>query len=105
MDCTFCLDCVKACPHDNVGILAIAPASDLVRDPLRSSLGRFSRRPDIAVLALVLVFSAFVSAAAMVAPVAAWRDRLTERYALVSPLPVTSLFFFIGLVLAPALPR
>jgi Polyferredoxin len=25
MDCTFCLDCIKACPHDNVGILAVAP--------------------------------------------------------------------------------
>ena len=22
MDCTFCLDCVHACPHDNVGILS-----------------------------------------------------------------------------------
>jgi cytochrome c oxidase assembly factor CtaG len=88
MDCTFCLDCVKACPHDNIGILALAPGSDLGRDPARSSLGRFSRRPDIAALALVVVFSAFVSAAAMVAPAAAWRDRL---------------FFLIALVLAPAL--
>ncbi len=25
LDCTFCLDCVHACPHDNVGILAVAP--------------------------------------------------------------------------------
>ena len=75
MDCTFCLDCVKACPHDNIGILALAPGRDLARDPIRSSLGRFSRRPDIAALALVVVFSAFVSAAAMVVPVAAWRDR------------------------------
>ena len=33
MDCTFCLDCVKACPHDNIGILAIAPGRDLVNDP------------------------------------------------------------------------
>ena len=103
MDCTFCLDCVKACPHDNIGILAIAPGRDLVNDPVRSSLGRFSRRPDIAALALVVVFSAFVSAAAMVAPVAAWRDRLTERYSMVSTLPFTSLFFLIALVLAPAL--
>jgi cytochrome c oxidase assembly factor CtaG len=75
MDCTFCLDCVKACPHDNVGILAIAPGRDIARDPIRSSLGRFSHRPDIAALALVVVFSAFASAGAMVVPVAAWRDR------------------------------
>jgi ferredoxin len=101
MDCTFCLDCVKACPHDNIGILAIAPGRDLVNDPARSSLGRFSRRPDIAALALVVVFSAFANAAAMVAPVAEWLDRL--RYSMVSTLPFTSLFFLIALVLAPAL--
>jgi cytochrome c oxidase assembly factor CtaG/polyferredoxin len=71
MDCTFCLDCVKACPHDNIGILAIAPGRDLLRDPARSSLGRFSRRPDIAALAIVLVSSAFLTAAAM-APVPSW---------------------------------
>jgi len=39
MDCTFCLDCVKACPHDNVGVLALAPAHNLMRDPPRSSVG------------------------------------------------------------------
>jgi ferredoxin len=103
MDCTFCLDCVKACPHDNIGILAIAPGRDLVNDPVRSSVGRFSRRLDMAALALVMVFSAFLSAAAMVVPVAAWRDRLTERYSMVSTLPFISLFLLIALVLAPAL--
>jgi cytochrome c oxidase assembly factor CtaG len=102
MDCTFCLDCVKACPHDNIGILPTAPGRDLVRDPARSSLGRFSHRPDIAALALVLAFSAFASAAAMVAPVAAWRDRLAERFSTGS-VPATSLFFLVALVLAPPL--
>jgi len=103
MDCTFCLDCIKACPHDNIGILPVAPGRDFVRDPIRSSLGRFSRRPDIAALALVLAFSAFASAAAMVAPVASWRDRLAERFAMGSALPLTSLLFLVALVLAPAL--
>lgn len=99
MDCTFCLDCVKACPSDNVGILVIAPGRDLVRDPARSSLGRLSRRPDIAALALVLVFSAFVSAGAMVSPVIEWRD----RFRIDSSLLVSLLFFLIALLLAPAL--
>ncbi len=30
MDCTFCLDCVHACPHDNIGILSRLPASELM---------------------------------------------------------------------------
>jgi ferredoxin len=68
LDCTFCLDCVKACPHDNVGLLPVVPASPLYRDPPRSSIGRFARRPDLAALALVLLAGAFAGAAAMVAP-------------------------------------
>jgi hypothetical protein len=68
LDCTFCLDCVHACPHDNVGLLAVAPGTDLVHDRRRSSIGRLSQRLDVATLALLLVVAAFVMAAAMVAP-------------------------------------
>jgi ferredoxin len=39
MDCTFCLDCVHACPHDNIGILSRLPASELMVDPIRSGIG------------------------------------------------------------------
>lgn len=69
MDCTFCLDCVKACPHDNVGLIAVVPGKDLTTDPARSSLGRYARRPDLAVLVLILTFGAFANAAGMVKPV------------------------------------
>jgi cytochrome c oxidase assembly factor CtaG/ferredoxin len=71
MDCTLCMDCVKACPHDNIGLFAVVPVRDLLRDPVRSSIGRFSSRVDIAVLTLVVVLAAFANAALMVAPVAA----------------------------------
>jgi ferredoxin len=103
LDCTFCLDCVRACPHDNIGLQAVAPGSDLIRDPARSSLGQFSRRTDIAALALVLVFAAFASAAAMADPVSRWLDRLISRSGLVSPLPVITAFFLLTLVLVPTL--
>jgi cytochrome c oxidase assembly factor CtaG/polyferredoxin len=66
MDCTLCMDCVKACPHDNIGLFPVAPVSDVLRDPVRSSIGRFSSRIDIAVLALVVVITAFVNAGLMV---------------------------------------
>ena len=67
-DCTLCMDCVKACPHDNIGIVARSLTQDvLVREPT-SSLGRLSRRTDVAAVALVLVFAGFANAAAMVAP-------------------------------------
>jgi cytochrome c oxidase assembly factor CtaG len=101
LDCTFCLDCVRACPHDNIGLMAVAPGMDVIRDPHRSSVGRLSRRLDIAALALAFVFAAFANAAFMTAPMAAFRDNLAARLGLFSVLPVTSFLLLIALVLAP----
>jgi hypothetical protein len=70
LDCTFCLDCTRACPHENVALTPAFPGLALARDPNRSGLGRLSRRPDLSALAGVIVFGAFANAAAMVAPVA-----------------------------------
>ena len=80
LDCTFCLDCVRACPHDNVGVLAVSPGTDILRDQPRASLGRLARRADIAILVLVLVSAAFVSAVAMVMPLLEWRERMTAAF-------------------------
>src|SRR5262249_22194323 len=69
LDCTLCLDCVQACPHDNVGIFVAGPGSDLVHDARRSSIGRLSQRLAVVALALLLVVAAFVMAGVMVVPV------------------------------------
>lgn len=69
MDCTFCLDCVQACPHDNVGILSRLPASELMVDTMRSGIGFFSRRKDMAALIIVFTFGALLNAFGMVSPV------------------------------------
>lgn len=102
LDCTFCLDCVRACPHDNVGIMAVAPGMTLVGDPLRSSVGRLSRRLDIAALALVFVFAAFANAAFMTAPVVSFENYLATRFHLESPRVATSVLLLWALVLVPA---
>jgi cytochrome c oxidase assembly factor CtaG/ferredoxin len=75
MDCTFCLDCVNACPHDNVALMPVVPAATLTVDPYRSSLGRLSKRTDIAVLAAVIVFGSLVNAGGMVSSVMEWEHR------------------------------
>ena len=62
MDCTFCMDCVQACPHDNVGIVSRPVASELMADPRRSGIGRFSRRKDIAALVVIFTFGALLNA-------------------------------------------
>jgi cytochrome c oxidase assembly factor CtaG/polyferredoxin len=103
MDCTFCLDCIHACPHENIGIRAVLPGKELWHDRLRSGLGRFSRRPDLAALILVLVFGAFANAAGMIAPMAEWETELASWLRLRSPLLVTSLAYVLGLVIVPIL--
>jgi cytochrome c oxidase assembly factor CtaG/ferredoxin len=76
LDCTFCLDCIHACPHDNIGLLPSKPGSAVVRDSYLSSLGRLSNRRDIAALALVITFGGFANAFAMTASFAAVMPRI-----------------------------
>jgi cytochrome c oxidase assembly factor CtaG/ferredoxin len=103
MDCTFCLDCIHACPHDNVGMLAGSPGMELWRDPQRSGVGRFSGRLDLAVLAVVLVFGAFTNAAWMTGPVSDWHDRLSSAVGLQSPFVASSALLLVALVALPLL--
>ncbi|MEX0676966.1 MAG: cytochrome c oxidase assembly protein [Pirellulales bacterium] len=102
LDCTFCLDCVRACPHENVGVFATLGAKGLSDvAAFRSGLGRLSRRGDVAVLVLVLVFGAFANAAGMIAPVVEWQDALVARLGDPPLIVVISLFYWLALVVAP----
>lgn len=103
LDCTFCLDCVHACPHGNVGIVAGLPGRDLAIDPYRSGIGRLGRRPDLAALVLVLVFGGFANAAGMVGPVVEWQDRLRKTPGSWSPLGSPAAFSFLALLVLPLL--
>jgi cytochrome c oxidase assembly factor CtaG/polyferredoxin len=103
LDCTFCLSCVHACPHDNVGIFGRIPGQTLWSDPLRSGVGRFSRRPDLAALALVLVFGAFANAAGMIAPVVQWQDRLSRQLGDPPRVLLTTAFYLLTIIALPLL--
>jgi cytochrome c oxidase assembly factor CtaG/ferredoxin len=97
MDCTLCLDCIHACPHDNIGLIAGVPGAELTRDPHRSGVGRFGNRFDLAALVLIMVFGAFANAAGMVAPVVDWQ----ERWAKFGRLGFVTVFYLFALLLAP----
>jgi hypothetical protein len=103
MDCTVCLDCIHACPHDNVGLIAGLPTAELWNDRQRSGIGRFTRRRDIAALIVVLVFGAFANAAGMVGPIAEWQERLASYVGIHSPLLATTAFYLLVLVVLPLL--
>lgn len=102
MDCTFCLDCVHACPYDNIGLIARIPTAELWSDPWRSGIGRFSQRTDLAALVTVLTFGAYLNAFAMIRPVYALQEGLARLLGTTSPTPGLLLIFAIGLLLLPA---
>lgn len=102
MDCTFCLDCIQACPHDNVGIIARNPLDEFRKDANRSGIGRLSERPDIAALALVIVFGSLVNAFGMVAPVYRFERWLAGVLRLESEPVVLAIVFAAGLIVIPA---
>ncbi len=101
MDCTFCLDCVHACPYDNVGLIARTPTAELWTDPFRSGIGRFSQRLDLAALVALFVFGSFINAFAMIRPVYGLRENLARWLGTTSPVPGLALIFVIGLVVSP----
>jgi len=101
IDCTFCLDCVQACPHDNVGILTRVPASELTVDPLRSGLGFLSRRKDLAAVSLLFVFGALLNAFGMVSPVYAVESWLARTLNVSHEAPVLGVLFVFALVVEP----
>jgi hypothetical protein len=103
MDCTTCLDCVHACPHDNVGLIAGPPAAELWNDRQRSGIGRYDRRPDMAALVVVLVFGAFANAAGMVGPVADGQERLAALAGVRSRVLATTAFYLLALAALPLL--
>ncbi len=102
MDCTFCLDCVQACPYDNVGIQLRAPTAELRRlDAWRSGVGAVVQRTDIAALVIVLVFAAFVNAFGMVPPVYALEEWLAAALGVRSEPVVLGVLFVVGLIALP----
>jgi len=102
MDCTFCLDCVHACPHENIGVTSRLPASELMIDPIRSGIGYFSQRKDIAALAIVFCFGALLNAFGMVSPVYALEAWLGQLLSVTHEAPVLGLIFVVFLIAGPA---
>lgn len=102
MDCTFCLDCIQACPYDNVGIQLRAPTSEFRKlDQWHSGVGALTQRTDLAALVIVLVFAAFVNAFGMVPPVYALEQWLATQLGVTSEPVVLGVLFIVGLVALP----
>jgi len=102
LDCTFCLDCVYACPHDNVGLLARLPVERLGVSGTRSGLGKIERRFDFTALAVVFTFGAILNAFAMISPVYAIEQWAADLTGLTVEWPILAALFTVVLVIEPA---
>lgn len=105
LDCTACLDCARACPHDNVAWQTRPLGAELTRPDA------WPRRYDIALLVIALAFMGLVNAFGMVPPVydlmagiasalnlpaLGWTDAAIEAVAL-------GAIFIVGALIVPTL--
>ena len=102
IDCTLCLDCVHACPHDNIALTTRVPGMELLETRRRSGIGRLSARPDVAALAVTFTFAAIVNAFAMTAPAAGVVRSFANLLGLSTGAGPLALVYFIALAAAPA---
>jgi hypothetical protein len=102
LDCTLCLDCVHACPHDNIALVARVPGLELLDLRRRSGIGRLAQRPDIAALAIAFTFAALVNAFAMTGPAVAFERWLSGALHVSSEAVPLGVVFAMALIVMPA---
>ncbi len=112
LDCTFCLDCARACPHDNVALAARRPLSEFIPIALtlpaaatpqpRRLASPWPRRWDTAFLALVFAFAGLTNAFGMTPPVYALAAALSQALGTQSEALILALIFGVFMLLLPA---
>jgi hypothetical protein len=107
MNCHFRLDCLRACPYDNIGLQARVPGSELWDDRWRSGIGHLSQQRDLAALVALYAFGSLLNAFGMVSPVYTLQNRLAEllglraEWGLLAEAPVLVILFVVGLGIIP----
>lgn len=103
MDCVLCMDCVRACPHDNVGLMLRTPGREL-NEP-----DAWRKTWDMSFLVIGLAFLGIINAFGMVPPVYQVMQDIARTLGLANAgLPdstiewiVLMLLFLFGVVLIP----
>lgn len=91
MDCTLCLDCVRACPYDNVALAVRPPGDELFQQSWRQRL-------DLAWLAVITAFLGLINAFGMVPPIYVLEERLANLLNTRSEAIVLGLIYIIAIL-------
>ena len=94
LDCTLCLDCAKACPHDNVALVTRPPGDELFRQS-------WPNRLDLALLAVIAACAGLVNAFAMTPPVYALEHWMAVTFNTDREVLILGPIFLIGAVGIP----
>ena len=97
LDCTLCLDCVRACPHDNIGLMTRVPGRELLQ------FHAWPQRLDVSMLVILLAAMGLGNAFGMVPAVYALQQSVAETLDLRHELPVLLLVFGATGLALPAL--
>jgi ferredoxin len=95
LDCTMCLDCARACPHQNVGLMARTPGRELIQPDA------WPKRWDVSFLVIILAFMGLSNAFGMVPPVYELERWLAETFNIGSELIVLLIIFAVANLLLP----
>jgi ferredoxin len=95
MDCSYCLDCIRACPHDNIA---------LSLRPVNHELGVNLKKRDfsLAVMALVISFASLFNAAGMVRPFQEFERFIAPNLGFNNYVLTYTIMFVLVLIVAPA---
>lgn len=96
LNCTLCLDCVKACPYDNVALAVRPPGDELFRQTWRHRL-------DLAWVTVVAAFLALGNAFGMTPPVYVLEQQLATLLHTQSEALVLGIIYLSGAVIGPLL--
>lgn len=94
MNCTLCLDCAKACPHDNVALVTRPPGDELFRRT-------WPNRLDLALLAILAAWVGLVNAFAMTPPAYVLLGWLADLLNTRQEAVVLAIVFGVGAIFAP----
>jgi len=94
MDCSYCLDCIRACPHDNIAVQVRQPTHEL-------SANLKKRDFSLAAMALIISFASLFNAAGMVGPFQDFERGLGNALGVKDFVFTYTLLFLIFLVAVP----